>query len=210
MAQRGRPRIPRKFTVNGFSNMIGSQLRPKVQKAVYKVIADDVKAAMKESINQNMYKAYTPSVYERRENRKGLLDSNNIKIRRSYIKSDTNEFSNTKRYIFHVNAANLAKSVPLRDFMPEFGYNMITGSHIPYQTAINSTITSKAQDLLYYWKDQGLVYNLFADPNFSRWGSPRNFNKGITDILFKQRKLRFHLIRGRMKTAIRQLETKIK
>ena len=179
----GRPRKMRPFTEEAFVQMITSQIRPMVIKELvnefnrYEPNAP-ARTRMAEAIEEGMYGRYTPTMYERRRENKGLLSRSNMLIYYTFTKSASNSTQATKEYAFKIRMANIAK--PEKLTASNWYYNAVSGTAMSApQSEIKDT---KIEDALYYWKDQGLVYNLFHDPNFYQWGAPTHFN----DILFRK------------------------
>ena len=184
----GRPRKLRVFTASAFTKMIAGQVYNKVRKDIPKQISiENAKHIMRDAIEEGMYKQYTPVLYMRREKHNGLLSMNNMIV--SYMfRADASNSTNPllQKYNFTVRIANKAKPAPL--YLSSLMIAYSTKRSIT--TLVNPEIKhTNVDDLLYYWKDQGLVYNLFNDPNFSSWGRPMHFNDIIHRKFFDEGRL---------------------
>ena len=210
MASPGRPRQVRTFGSNQFTKMIASQVRQMVIKDLMGEFNQTkpnspAKRRMVEAIKEGMYDRYTPSMYTRRRTNRGLLSKNNIRISYRFPADKADEYLK-KRYSFIIYMSNVAKPAPIQS-ASEWYANAIIGAPID---SFSSEIREKnVKDLLYYWKDQGLVYNLFNDPHFDRWGAPTHFNEILSRKYMKEG--RIHKMFGsRLARQLKGLKTKIK
>ena len=210
MARPGRPRIPRTFGPNKFTTMIASQVRQMVIKDLMGEFNQTkanspAKRRMIEAIEEGMYNRYTPSMYTRRRTNRGLLSRNNIRIAYRFPADKTDEYL-VKRYKFTIYMSNVAKPAPIKS-ASEWYANAIIGAPIDsFSSEIRET---DAKDLLYYWKDQGLVYNLFSDPHFDRWGAPTHFNEILSRKYMKEGRIH-RMFGSRLARQLKGLKTKIR
>lgn len=206
-----RPLKPRTFKAKDFMKMMSGQIRTVVVKDIssefgQKNLDSPARRRMAEAINEGIYNRYQPTMYERRYDNDGLADQKNIKIVFSFPKTWHESNGVNRDYLFKVRIGNIARRVPLSSLSASEWAMTATGGALSISdTEIRKT---NALDLLYYWKDAGLVPNIFHSQSYSIWGAPGKFNERFHRKYFNEGRL--HRVFGSRLARQFQKDVKIK
>lgn len=162
---------PKPFKYSEYVKYLEKDINKKTLDVIDNELSKEAKKSMKRVIKQRVYDHYTPVQYERRNDNKGLLDEKNMI---TTLRKRKNQLSIT----------NVAKPVALKE----------EGKPYPMNSA--KIRDKNTRDLLYYWKDQGLVPNIFDSDSYKKWGRPMEFKRYIKEDLIDSGKSESIVVKG--------------
>ena len=173
------------FELNKFGNRLLRQLRDNTQTVMNSVGKDVARREMTNTIEQKVYKNYTPAEYRRRKTKGGLTDPDNIETR-VYKAFDGELTELGYEMSITLSVGNKAKRTIVTK--SKNGGRFRSRKIIKKYTDDDGNVINDGDtdDLLYLWKDQGYVYDLFSSPNFRKYGKPLHLNETLSKKMIAQ------------------------
>lgn len=195
----------RRFSSTEFSSKIRREITQDTAHVLRTTGEEVARMAMRDTIKQNIYNKYTPVQYKRRKEHYGLADPENTVVKVYSGKKTRNFKVDTKSYYSEYNTnnasdyedfgelkvyytiGNKAKRtiITKRNNPKGFSSRKIVKTYYDYKGNWELLNKDKTDDLLYLWKDQGLVYNLFDSPNYLRYSRPAHLNETLHKKIVK-------------------------
>ena len=170
----------RNFNSNEFLNKVERRLTQDTARVMRHTGVEVAKKAMIETIKQNIYKRYTPVQYHRRMNDNGLIDPENI-VTQVY----TEYIAAIRTQSVQFSVGNKAKRTIITKKQNQNGFRSRKITKKYYNSAGELVNDNATLDLLYLWKDKGLVYDMFGSPNFHKYAKPAHLNDDLDKRITK-------------------------
>ena len=150
------------------------------------------RTAMRDTIKQNIYNRYTPVQYKRRREYGGLADPENtvvkvysgLKRKRNGASKDI-DLEDIGEMVVHYMIGNKAKRTIISRRDNPRGFSSRKIAPIYYDRNWNLLNKRATEDLLYLWKDEGSVYNLFDSPDYFKYSRPAHLNESLDKRIIK-------------------------
>ena len=173
-----------------FYRDIMEQIRQSTRKVIYEVGASEAQRYMIETVQKEIYNEYHPVKYVRRRSDKGLIDPKNIKVlvHRQHLSFEEGHRPKGDTVLVMTNTAKRTQIIASENPNGRRSRRL-------YKTAKKvgekTVISDPEEDLLYYWKDEGYIYDLWNSDSYPIYGRsvdgsrPRHMNQKIDTKMYR-------------------------